>query len=123
MATIRSATKVSKRSIKAAIKQARKSKRSQRVVRKPKLTRKRSKKGSPTAAADSVASLASRVQAEREQLFKALAIVECCKYASATLLELSDFEFMVPVFEAVCDLLNTSAGELGRIADDYRQMD
>jgi len=59
---------------------------------------------------------------EREQLFKALALVECCKYASATSLELSDLEFMIPVFEAVCDLLNTSAGEPGRIADDYRHI-
>ncbi len=122
MATIRSASKVSKRSSNAASKQTRKSKRSQRAVREPGLSRKRSNKGPQSSAIDSVASLADRIQAEREQLFKALAIVECCKYASATLLELSDFEFMVPVFEAVCDLLNTSAGELGRIADDYRQI-
>ena len=119
MTRIRSASKVSKRSSNTATKQTSKSKRSHPIVREAK----RSKNGSRTPAVDSVASLADRIQAEREQLFKALAIVECCKYASATLLELGDFEFMVPVFEAVCDLLNTSAGELGSIADDYRHID
>lgn len=96
----------------------RKSKKSQRVAREPKRDAERSQ----TSAVDPVSSLAERIQAERNQLFKALAIVECCKYASATSLELSDLEFMVPVFEAVCDLLNTSAGELGCIADDYRHI-
>lgn len=122
MATIRSALKVSKRSSNAAIKQTRKSKHLQRVARTPKPMHKQSKKRSRTAAVESVASLADRIQAEREQLFKALAIIECCKYASGTSLEMSDVEFMVPVFEAVCDLLNTSAGELGRIADEYRHI-
>jgi len=68
--------------------------------------------------ADSVPSLGDRVQAEREQLFKAIAIVECCKYASASLYEVKDPEYIVPVFEAVCDLLNSAAGELGRIVDE-----
>lgn len=118
MPKIRSASKASRRSSKAAIKETRKSKKLQRVAREPKLG---DEKSQPSV--DTVSSLTDRVQAERNQLFKALAIVECCKYASATSLELSDLEFMVPVFEAVCDLLNTSAGELGCIADDYRHID
>lgn len=67
---------------------------------------------------DSPPSLAERLQAQREQIFKAISIVECCKNATATLLEVNDSEFMIPAFEAVCDLLDTSAGELGRIIDE-----
>lgn len=67
---------------------------------------------------DSPPSLAERLQAEREQIFKAISIVECCKNATATLLEVNDSEYMIPAFEAVCDLLDTSATELGRIVDE-----
>lgn len=65
-------------------------------------------------------SLAERVQALREQLFKAISIVECCKFATATLLEVEDSEYMVPAFEAICDLLDTSAEELEEIAFSVR---
>lgn len=61
-------------------------------------------------------SLAERMQALREQLFKVISIVECCKFATATLLEVDDSEYMVPAFEAVRDLLNASAEELEEIA-------
>ena len=67
---------------------------------------------------DSLSTIAERLQAERKQIFKAISIVECCKNATATLLEVNDSEYMIPAFEAVCDLLDTSAMELGRIVDE-----
>lgn len=63
-------------------------------------------------------SLEERLQAERDRLFKAVSIIECCKYATASLMHMSDSEYMVPAFEAACDLLETSAEELGRIVDE-----
>lgn len=69
-------------------------------------------------ALDSPPSLAKRLQAERAQIFKAMSIVECCKNATATLLKVNDSEYMIPAFEAICDLLDTSADELGRIVDE-----
>lgn len=68
----------------------------------------------------SPASLEERVQALREQLFKVISIVECCKFATATLLEVDDSEYMVPAFEAICDLLDASAEELEEIAFSVR---
>lgn len=65
-------------------------------------------------------SLAERVQALREQLFKVISIVECCKFATATLFEVDDSEYMVPAFEVICDLLDTSAEELEKIAFSVR---
>lgn len=67
---------------------------------------------------NSSASIAERLQAERKQIFKAISIVECCKNATATLLEVNDSEYMIPAFDSVCDLLDTSATELGRIVDE-----
>lgn len=74
-------------------------------------------------ALDGAPSLAERVQAQREQLYKAMSIVECCKYASATLYAVDDSEYMVPAFDAVCDLLDTMAGELERIASECDDLD
>jgi hypothetical protein len=67
---------------------------------------------------DAAPSLAERVRVEREQVFKALSIVECCRFATATLLEVGDTECMVPAFEAVCDLLNAAAEDLEGIASE-----
>ena len=67
---------------------------------------------------DAAPSLAERVQVEREQIFKALSIVECCRFATATLLDMGDTECMTPAFEAICDLLSDSAEELERIASE-----
>jgi hypothetical protein len=118
MATNRSAAKTSKRPNKDETEQARRSKKLQRVPREPNRARRRDDGGARLLKLDSIPTLADRVQAEREQLFKALAIIECCKYATATSLEVSDSEYIVPVFDALCDLLNATAGELGRIAED-----
>ena len=67
---------------------------------------------------DGMPSLAERLQTERAQIFKAISIIDCCKNATATLLEVNDSEYMIPAFEAVCDLLDTSAMELGRMVDE-----
>ncbi|MBB6095037.1 hypothetical protein HNQ60_003924 [Povalibacter uvarum] len=75
------------------------------------------------AALDSARSLAKRIKAQREQLFKAISIVECCKYASATLYNVYDSEYMVPAFDVICDLLDTSVGELELIASECEDLD
>lgn len=67
-------------------------------------------------------SLAERVQAEREQLFKVIGIVELCRFATATSLEVTDSEYMIPAFEAICDQLNTSAERLEWIASDLQKL-
>lgn len=66
--------------------------------------------------------LVERVQAERAQLFKAIAIVELCRLAAASLLEIGESESMVPVFETTCDLLNTSAERLEWISADLQAL-
>jgi hypothetical protein len=71
---------------------------------------------------DCAPSLVERVEAQRGQIMKALSIIECCKYASATLLDVDDPEYMVPAFDAVHDLLNTSAEELERIASSVQRL-
>jgi hypothetical protein len=64
---------------------------------------------------DRAPSLIERIETQREQLFKALSIVQCCKNASATLYDVDDCEYMVPAFDVLYDLLDTSAGELAQI--------
>lgn len=71
---------------------------------------------------DAAQSLAERLQVEREQIFKALSIVECCRFATATLLEVGDTECMIPAFEAVCDLLNDAAEDLEGIASECEKV-
>lgn len=73
-------------------------------------------------ALDTAPLLAERVQAQREQLFKAISIVECCKNATATKLAVDDLEYMVPAFDTVDDLLNSVAGELEVVADACRKL-
>lgn len=68
------------------------------------------------AALDSSLSLAERIQAQREQLFKVISIVQCCRNAMATKLLTDDLEYMIPAFEAVCELVDSAAGELDCIA-------
>jgi hypothetical protein len=71
---------------------------------------------------DAAPSLGERVEAERVRLFKALSIVECCRFATATLFEVDDSEYMVLAFEAICDLLSTSAEELEGIASECEKV-
>ncbi|MGC3980139.1 MAG: hypothetical protein QM808_02650 [Steroidobacteraceae bacterium] len=67
-------------------------------------------------------SLAERVQAERQQLFKVIGIVELCRLATATSLEITDPEYMVPAFETICDQLNTAAERLEWLAMDLQKL-
>lgn len=67
-------------------------------------------------------SLAERVQAEREQLFRAIGIIELCRFATSTLLEVGESEYMIPVFETTCDLLNASAERLEWISCDLQKL-
>jgi hypothetical protein len=109
------ATKSSATRMKRAVKPTRTSKDSE-ASSKPDAEQepnRRHRSASPLASAPS---LVERVEAQRVQIMKALSIIECCKYASATLLDVDDSEYMVPAFEALHDLLNTSAEELERIA-------
>lgn len=117
MATKASAEKAARRSAKRSTKQRRTPQESKAAAESDRDQQSR-EPGSRSSALNSVPTLAERVQAQREQLFKAMAIVECCKYASATLYEVDDSEYMVPAFDTVCDLLDTSAGELERIASE-----
>lgn len=65
-------------------------------------------------------SLADRIQAEREQLFKAMSLVECCKYASASLLDVEATDSLVGVYELLYDVLDSAAGGLGCIIEECR---
>lgn len=117
MATKASASKASKRFAKDSTKQMRMPQKPKAAVESDREQQSRELE-SRSSTLDSVPSLAERLQAQREQLFKAMSIVECCKYASATLYEVDDSEYMVPAFDTICDLLDTSAGELERIASE-----
>ncbi len=119
MATKASAEKAARRSAKRSTKRRRTPQKSKAAAELDR-DQQSQEPGSRSSGLDSVPSLAERLQAQREQLFKAMAIVECCKYASATLYEVDDSEYMVPAFDTVCDLLDTSAGELERIASECR---
>lgn len=61
-------------------------------------------------------SLVERVHGARAQLFKAISMAECCRYATASKLVANDSEYMIPTFEAIRDLLEATAEDLDRIA-------
>ena len=71
---------------------------------------------------DAELSLAERVEKERRQIFKALSIVECCWYATATKWAVDDQEYMIPAFEAACDLLNDVTEALETIASECEKL-
>ena len=117
----KSTVKVSKRSAKDSTKRTRRSREPTAATSEPE--QQLDKSEPRPAALDSTPSLAKRVNAQREQLFKAMSIVECCKYASATLYNVDDSEYMVPAFDVVCDLLDASVGELELIASECEDLD
>jgi hypothetical protein len=51
-----------------------------------------------------------------------MAIVELCRLATASLLDLNESECMTPVLETTSDLLNTSAERLELIASDLKRL-
>jgi hypothetical protein len=122
MATTASATRASKRPAKRAVKQPSTSKNPEVAVGEPEAGHALNRRRRAASPVDRAPSLVERVEAQRVQLMKALSIVECCKYASATLLDVDDSEYMVPAFETVHDLLNSSAEELERIATSVQRL-
>lgn len=59
-------------------------------------------------AKDAAPSLSERIQAERDRIFKAISLVECCKYASATMLDVQSSEYIEGVYELLVDVLDCS---------------
>lgn len=66
------------------------------------------------------AAMGDQIQAQREQLFRVMAITQCCKCAMVTSMEVLDPEYVVTALEAVYDQLDQIAGRLGVVADDLR---
>lgn len=122
MVAKKSIAKESDRSTKGATKRTRQSRKSQAATPKSEQRPEPHRAESRVSPLDAAPSLGERVEAEREQLFKALSIVECCRFATATLFEVDDSEYMVPAFEAICDLLSTSAEVLEGIASECEKV-
>jgi hypothetical protein len=115
------ATKSSATRMKRAVKPTRTSKDSE-ASSKPDAEQEPNRRQQSASPLASAPSLVERVEAQRVRIMKALSIIECCKYASATLLHVEDSEYMVPAFETVNDLLNTSAEELEHIASSVQRL-
>ena len=122
MAAKKSIARESDRPTKGATKRTRKSRESQAATPKSEQRPEPHRAELRASPHDAAPSLAERVEAERGRLFKALSIVECCRFATATLFEVDDSEYMVPAFEAICDLLSTSAEELERIVSECEKV-
>jgi hypothetical protein len=91
---------------------------SHRAARESNRAHARNGDGLQASAPQRIRSLAERVQIERERMFKALSLVLCCKYATVTKWQVDDQEYMIPAFQAICDLLDDAAEELELIAKD-----
>jgi hypothetical protein len=60
-----------------------------------------------------------RLKTERERIFRAMAIVSCCRYASDSMLVPCEGQPDIEgALAAAYTLLNTSAEELGRMVDE-----
>lgn len=116
MATKRTTPKKASPLAKGTTKRARSPGESRATASRSKRTADTHKGTSPVNLLDIDPSLAERVESERDRIFKAVSIVLCCWYATVTKWAVDDHEYMIPAFEAVCDLLNDSAEELERIA-------
>jgi hypothetical protein len=62
--------------------------------------------------------LAERLQLEREQLFRAMSVVTCCRLACASKFANDDPEVMVDALQVAYDLIDQAAGQLGVICDE-----
>lgn len=116
MVSEKSTSKKSNPSTKSATKRTRLPGESRTPASGSKRNAKTRKSALPITGIDAAQSLAERVETERERIFKAVSIVQCCWYAIVTKWDVDDPEYMIPAFEAVCDLLDASAEELERIA-------
>jgi hypothetical protein len=66
--------------------------------------------------------LAERLQSEREQLFRAMGIIMCARYATASKwTEDIAAEDMAGALETAYDLIDKSAGELGVMCDEQER--
>lgn len=72
---------------------------------------------------DPSTSIAERVEAERERIFRAVSIVLCCWHAMVTKWNVDNHEYMIPAFKTVCDLLNDATDELEGIASACEALD
>lgn len=119
----KSAPKKSRAFTQGAPKRTRASRESNAVTPQSKPGAKPRKRTPPITPTDPAASIAERVEAERERIFKAVSIVLCCWYAMVTKWNVDDHEYMIPAFETVCDLLNDAANELEGIASACEALD
>lgn len=106
-----------------ASKRTRPSRRSRAVTPESKPSAQPRKRTPQIAPIDAPTSLAERVEAERDRIFKAVSIVLCCWYAMVTKWNVDNHEYMIPAFETVCDLLNDAADELEGIASACEALD
>lgn len=106
-----------------ARKRTRPSRQSRAVTPESKPSAKPRKRTSQSTPIDATPSIAERVEAERERIFKAVSIVLCCWYAMVTKWNVDNHEYMIPAFESVCDLLNDAADELEGIASACEALD
>jgi hypothetical protein len=82
------------------------------------------KRGRVRTPADDIAqSLAERIQAEREKLFGAAGIVDCCIYASDSMLaQKRGRPNLLSALEAAHGLIVGTASALGRFCDELRRV-
>lgn len=66
-------------------------------------------------------SVAELIQAEREQIFQAMSVVDICSAACHSPEMDDDPERMKYALKAAYDILNRAAGELGMIADEQEK--
>jgi hypothetical protein len=70
---------------------------------------------------DNAQSLAERIQAEREKLFGAAGIVDCCIYAcDSKLAPKHGRPNLLAALEAVHEVIDCTASELGQFCDELR---
>lgn len=85
-------------------------------------TRKRRRRRRQVKPAVMAESVGDRVQKQREELFKVMGIVECCRYASdSRLVSASGGPDIAAALEAAYESLDRAAGELGMVVDDDRE--
>ena len=76
-----------------------------------------------TPADDNAQSLAERIQAEREKLFGAAGIVDCCIYASDSMLARKRGRpNLLSALEAAHEVINCTASMLEEFCDELRRV-
>lgn len=65
-----------------------------------------------------VPALGEQLQFERERLFKAMSVVECCRLACASKYENRNPECMIDALQVAYDIVNQVAGRLGLMSSE-----